>query len=89
VSTAVSAAPSIHLGPAHARGSHTPIRQVAYLDENEALPFMHTVWRAKIVWAVVFEGVVGEANLVSCCAWGAGAAGSFTPVAQGGTCAAG
>jgi hypothetical protein len=37
---------------------------VAFLDEDEPLPFMHTVWRAKIVWAVVFDGVVGEANLV-------------------------
>lgn len=34
------------------------------LNAWEALPFMHTVWRAKIVWAVVFEGVIGEANLV-------------------------
>lgn len=26
---------------------------------------MHTVWRVKIVWTVLFEGVIGEANLVS------------------------
>jgi hypothetical protein len=35
------------------------------VDEDEPLQFMHTVWRSKVVWTVIFEGVVGEANLVS------------------------
>jgi len=34
------------------------------LDEDEPLVYMHTVHRAKIVWTVVFDGVIGEANLV-------------------------
>jgi hypothetical protein len=48
------------------RSKHTATAapQVALLDADEPLVFMHTVWRAKVVWAVVFAGVVGEANLV-------------------------
>jgi hypothetical protein len=37
---------------------------VAFLDPGETLPFLHTVHRAKVVWKVMFRGVVGEANLV-------------------------
>lgn len=40
------------------------LADVAFLDPDERLPFMHTVHRAKVVWTVVFEGVVGEVNLV-------------------------
>jgi hypothetical protein len=39
------------------------LAQVARLDENEELPFMHEVHRAKIVWTVVFKGVVGEVGV--------------------------
>uniref|UniRef100_A0A383VYB7 Uncharacterized protein n=1 Tax=Tetradesmus obliquus TaxID=3088 RepID=A0A383VYB7_TETOB len=49
---------------ANVRDYYPNLAQVARLDENEALPFMHEVHRAKIVWTVVFKGVVGEANLV-------------------------
>lgn len=41
------------------------LAQVARLDENEALPFMHEVHRAKIVWTVVFKGVVGEVGVAT------------------------
>ena len=34
--------------------------EITMLDENEPLPFMHEVYRAKIVWTVVYKGVVGE-----------------------------
>jgi len=34
------------------------------LEDDYPLPLIHEVWRAKIVWTVVFRGVVGEANLV-------------------------
>jgi hypothetical protein len=46
------------------------LAQVARLDENEELPFMHEVHRAKVVWMVVFKGVVGEVGLALevCCA---------------------
>eukprot|EP00878_Enallax_costatus_P012778 GHUV01013345.1.p1 GENE.GHUV01013345.1~~GHUV01013345.1.p1 ORF type:complete len:482 (+),score=128.44 GHUV01013345.1:377-1822(+) len=40
------------------------LAEITMLDENEPLPFMHEVYRAKIVWTVVYKGVVGEANLV-------------------------
>ncbi|KIY99345.1 hypothetical protein MNEG_8613 [Monoraphidium neglectum] len=40
------------------------LAQVVMVDEDEPLQFMHTVWRAKVVWTVIFQGVVGEANLV-------------------------
>ena len=40
------------------------LSQVAFLEPTEPLPYMHTVHRVKIVWAVDFEGVTGEANLV-------------------------
>lgn len=36
------------------------LAEVARLDENEPLLFMHEVYRAKIVWTVIFNGVVGE-----------------------------
>jgi hypothetical protein len=45
---------------ASVREYYPNLAQVARLDENEALPFMHEVHRAKIVWIVVFKGVVGE-----------------------------
>lgn len=35
---------------------------VARLDDQEPLPFMHDVYRAKIMWTVVFNGVIGEAS---------------------------
>lgn len=38
------------------------LAQVARLDEQEALLFMHQVYRAKIVWTVVYNGVVGEVS---------------------------
>jgi hypothetical protein len=40
------------------------LSKVSGLAEDEPLPFMHEVYRAKIVWTVVFKGVIGEANLV-------------------------
>ncbi|KAI8474186.1 MAG: hypothetical protein J3K34DRAFT_143627 [Monoraphidium minutum] len=40
------------------------LAQVALLEPEEPLQYMHTVWRSKTVWTVVFGGVVGEANLV-------------------------
>ncbi|KAF6265402.1 hypothetical protein COO60DRAFT_1697717 [Scenedesmus sp. NREL 46B-D3] len=49
---------------ANVREYYPNLAQVARLDENEELPFMHEVHRAKVVWTVVFKGVVGEANLV-------------------------
>lgn len=39
------------------------LAEVTMLDENEVLPFMHEVYRAKIVWTVVYNGVVGEVRL--------------------------
>lgn len=38
------------------------LAEVTMLDENEPLPFMHEVYRAKIVWTVVYKGVVGEVS---------------------------
>jgi hypothetical protein len=38
------------------------LAQVARLDEQEALLFMHQVYRAKIVWTVIYNGVVGEVS---------------------------
>eukprot|EP00882_Tetradesmus_deserticola_P005485 GHRQ01005775.1.p1 GENE.GHRQ01005775.1~~GHRQ01005775.1.p1 ORF type:complete len:297 (+),score=94.61 GHRQ01005775.1:448-1338(+) len=49
---------------ANVRDYYPNLAQVARLDEDEELPFMHVVHRAKVVWTVVFRGVVGEANLV-------------------------
>eukprot|EP00775_Hariotina_reticulata_P011578 gene11578-11722_t len=40
------------------------LAKMTRLDADELLPFMHDVYRAKIMWTVVFEGVIGEANLV-------------------------
>jgi hypothetical protein len=37
-----------------------PWLQVARLGEDEPLLFMHEVYRAKIVWTVIFKGVIGE-----------------------------
>jgi hypothetical protein len=45
---------------ANVREYYPNLAQVARLSEDEALPFMHEVHRAKIVWTVVFKGVVGE-----------------------------
>lgn len=32
------------------------------MGEDEPLLFMHEVYRAKIVWTVVFNGVIGEVS---------------------------
>jgi hypothetical protein len=38
------------------------LAEVARLDEQEPLLFMHQVYRAKIVWTVIYNGVVGEVS---------------------------
>eukprot|EP00879_Flechtneria_rotunda_P001435 GHRR01001588.1.p1 GENE.GHRR01001588.1~~GHRR01001588.1.p1 ORF type:complete len:584 (+),score=186.17 GHRR01001588.1:15-1766(+) len=48
----------------HVKDYFTNLADIAMLDEDEQLPFMHDVHRAKVVWTVVLRGVVGEANLV-------------------------
>ena len=32
------------------------------LEDDYPLPLIHDVWRAKVVWTVVFRGVVGEVS---------------------------
>lgn len=40
------------------------LAEVAKLDPEEPLLFMHDVYRAKIVWTVLFNGVIGEVGMV-------------------------
>jgi hypothetical protein len=59
--------------------NQNPKKKVALLDEDEQLPFMHTVHRAKIVWTVIFDGAIGEANLVRSLGGGTVNAAVLTP----------
>jgi hypothetical protein len=36
------------------------LSKVSGVPADEPLPFMHQVYRAKVVWTVVFKGVIGE-----------------------------
>lgn len=38
------------------------LAKLAGLDETEQLPFIHDVFRAKIMWTVLYKGVVGEVS---------------------------
>ena len=45
---------------------------VARLSPTERLPLMHNVHRAKIVWTVLFNGLLGEVCLCVCVSYGEG-----------------
>jgi hypothetical protein len=46
------------------KGWYPNLAEVSRIGEDQPLLFMHDVHRAKVVWTVLFNGVVGEANLV-------------------------
>jgi hypothetical protein len=39
------------------------LAEIVKLEDDYPLPLIHNVWRAKIMWTVVYKGVVGEVSL--------------------------